>query len=278
MGFFSSLFKKDADKPSKNKFSEPLSPSIEKKVSSYYTEYKLASGEIISKVTLDGYRSPSGGYLNWAQFKVTGINPKTNRKNTRSIKAPSQEAAIMIAEKELTSPSISAIIPHLAPSDSHLEDARKLGISVPSDACSTDINCMMDRVYNYAEVVSEKWISDDTKLLEVIPAPASDEMLAKFAHGKGVRFSMYIREENLISSCFCNLNDYDRAAFAAFYILHSINHEFAGDYAKLNTFADYAITKPSLMKSISSRDETDYYRPHKGSAVYKEVMSFFNIE
>lgn len=278
MGFFSSLFKKNANKPIQTKLNEPSPPVIEKRISSYYTEVKLASDKTISRVSLDGYRSPSGGYLNWAEFKVIGINPKTNRKNTRSIKAVDQDAAIMVAEKELLSPSISAIIPHTAPTCLDLEEAHDLGITVPDNACSTDISCMMDRVYNYDEVVSEKWISDDTKLLEVIPSPASDERLAKFAHNKGIRFSMYIREENLISSLFYELNDYDRAAFAAFYILRSINHEFVDNYGELNKFAEYAIAKPSLMKSIIGREQSDYYKPHKGSVVYKEVLNFFNIK
>lgn len=256
-----------------------MEPIIEIKqtVSSYCTEVKLAKGEEISRVLLDGYKSPSGGYLNWAEFKIVGLNPKTNRKNTRKIKATEENEAIKIAEKELQNPSVSTTIPHIALSDYDKESARDYGFAIPEGACSADISCIIDRITNYDKVLSERWISDDTKLLEVVPSPAANECLAKFAHNRGIHFSMYIREENLLSSLFYELDDYNKAAFVAFYVLRSINNTFMGNDEELNKFADFAVDNSSLMKSIRERDVPDYYKPNKKSAAYKAVLKFFDI-
>lgn len=268
MGFLSFL---------ENLFNRNSTNNMTKTTSSYYAKYKLAEPKALPRAFLDGYRSPSGGYLNWAEFKVVGINPQTNRKNTRKIKATNEAEAIKIAEKELSSPTISEVIPHTKASSNDFEEARSMGIIVPDDACYTDIRCMMDRVENHLDYVSEKKIDKETKLFEVIPDICPDERLAKFAHSRGIHFSMYVREENLVDSLFYELEDYDKAAFFAFYVLKSLNHKDMENYSKLNEFADFAFSSPAILKSIRGREYHDYYNPHKGTIAYKEVLNFFNI-
>lgn len=268
MGFFSSLFKKSLQLKS--------TVSVEITTRSYTEILKVADNGNMPRIFLDGYQSPSGGYLNRAQFKVVGVNPKTNRKNTRIIEAITEDEAIVLAEKELISPVISEVVPYREPTERQMQKIHELEICIPNDVCFEDVSCILDRAFEYEEVVSETWLLEDECLRTVIPKRLASEELAKFAHNRGVVFSLYIAEDALISLLLNSSDDYIKTAFSAYYILRSINPTIIDDN-KLDKFSEYAITNAALMKSINNRDTFDYYNPHKNTMLYKEVLKFFNI-
>ncbi len=122
---------------------------------------------------INGYVSPSGGYINYTVFQVVGINPKTNRKNKRVYEEITEEKAIAKAQEEgLIAPFVVSVLPAKEPSERQLAYAKELKIAIPEGACFEDVSALITRV-----------IDNDER-------PA-DIKLAKVAHICGVRFSRY---------------------------------------------------------------------------------------
>lgn len=120
-----------------------------------------------------GYVSPSGGYINYGIFRVRGINPKTNRKNTRTYKETKEEYALAHAKIDgLIDPFEITVIPAPPPTEAQLAYAHDLGATIPCDACKVDLSAIISRITN-----------DDEE-------PA-DSHLAKWANIYGLKFSRY---------------------------------------------------------------------------------------
>ena len=107
---------------------------------------------------INGYVSPSGGYVNFSRYEVHGLNSKTNRKNKFVCEAISEEEAIKMAQikKSLSPPFTINIIPNLSPPDYQLAYAKDLGISVPDGACYHDVRALIARVRNHDEEIPDK--------------------------------------------------------------------------------------------------------------------------
>ncbi len=123
---------------------------------------------------IDGYVSPSGGYINYGRFQVIGINPKTKRKNKRTYEVADKEHAQQEAEKEgLVPPFEITVLPALPPSERQVAFAQDLEILLPVGACAADVSSLISRVTDHDE-------------------EPPDEMTIKKAHSYGMRFSRYI--------------------------------------------------------------------------------------
>ena len=121
----------------------------------------------------DGYQSPSGGYVNFGTYQVTGINPKTNRKNKRKFEVLDEEKAIqMMIESGFGPPFDVSILPSREPTEAQIDYALDLGIAVPEDACFLDVSALISRVTDDDEEVAS-------------------EALAAKAHEYGLKFSRY---------------------------------------------------------------------------------------
>ena len=85
MGFFAKLFgSTQVKRPSKASLDTHV--QITTTFSSHYDNVvQKTSGTLpaIPVSALDGYISPSGGFVNYGRFQVIGKNPATNRKNKR---------------------------------------------------------------------------------------------------------------------------------------------------------------------------------------------------
>ena len=128
----------------------------------------------------DGYVSPSGGYVNYARWQVTGVNPKTKRKNKRVYEARREEQAIKRAIDEgFEAPFEVAAIPFAPPSERQLDYANDIGIFVPPDACKYDVSAMLSR---YEE--------DDEDIV--------DEKIARMANAYGIMFSRYAGKKAIL--------------------------------------------------------------------------------
>lgn len=145
-------------------------------LSSHYVEIRQKTPGELLPFSVDawaGYVSPSGGFVNYARYQITGINPKTNRKNTRTVEEFGEKYVIRRAELYgLVAPFKICILPSLPPSERQLSYAHDLGITIPEGACKVDVSALISRV------------TDDDE------APA-DENIASQAHIYGVKFSRY---------------------------------------------------------------------------------------
>lgn len=134
----------------------------------------------IPRDAFGGYISPSGGYVNYGTFRVSAINPKTKRKNTRVYKVQSEEdAADQIVSAGFTEPITIIVAPSAPSSSRQLDYARALGAEIPEGACFADVSAIISR------------ITDDDE------APV-DIKLAKAAHLCGVRFSLYSGRKEIL--------------------------------------------------------------------------------
>ena len=107
---------------------------------------------------LDGYISPSGGFVNYGRFQVIGKNPATNRKNKRVYEVRNEDEARSHAESSgLVGPFEVSVLPSKPPSESQLSYAKSLGASIPDGACSHDVSAIISRITDNDESpVTEK--------------------------------------------------------------------------------------------------------------------------
>ena len=160
MGFFAKLFgSTQVKRPSK----APLDTHIQitTAFSSHYDNVvQKTSGTLpaIPISALDGYISPSGGFVNYGRFRVIGKNPATNRKNKRVYEVRNEDEARSHAESSgLVGPFEVSVLPSKPPSESQLSYAKSLGASIPDGACSHDVSAIISRITDNDESpVTEK--------------------------------------------------------------------------------------------------------------------------
>lgn len=150
MSFLSKLF--GSSKAPSTQHSTDNSISIESSVTltSRYVEVKQRTKGLLPSIpiaVLDGYISPSGGFVNYARFQVIGINPSTKRKNKRIYEVRFEEDARKCAENEgLIEPFEITVLPSVSPSERQLEYAKVLEACIPDGACSLDVSAIISRI------------------------------------------------------------------------------------------------------------------------------------
>jgi len=141
-----------------------------------YDETKQKTFGILPSISLeacDGYISPSGGFINYTIFQVTGKNPNTKRKNKRVIEAKTQEDACKkAAEKGLVEPFEVKVLPAPEPTERQIEYAQDLCAPIPKGACQYDVSAIISRIIDDCE------------------EPVS-EQFAKLANQYGIMFSRF---------------------------------------------------------------------------------------
>ena len=247
-------------------------------------EFVLADGCDITKLYLDGYKCPSGGYLNWAIYKVVGKNQATGRRKTMQIEAKTEAAAIQIAEANgIIAPHEITAIPHELPTENQIQYLRSFKSTVPEGATKVDVSTILSRLADSHDFVSEKEISSNERLICIRPLPSPSEEFAKFADDVGVKFSRYIGQDALFGSTINHLDGTDRLEFYAYCILCYQKNSEVGDmrksayYDQIKTFAKETISNDAVVRSIFGRTPNDYLHPHKGTVAYKAVAEFFKI-
>lgn len=99
--------------------------------------------------SIDGYVSPSGGYINYAVYQVIGKNPQTNRMNKKKYDAFSENEAITNALNDgLVQPFEVSVIPARIPTERQIAYANDLSIELPENVCFDDVSALISRVYN----------------------------------------------------------------------------------------------------------------------------------
>ncbi|MDD7602219.1 MAG: hypothetical protein PUK54_06415 [Firmicutes bacterium] len=153
----------------------------------------------LEMIDIGGYVSPSGGYGNFAVYEVKGINPSTNRINTRKFKAVSESRAIEAMKKEgFVEPFTISVLPVELPSEDFMKEvAEDLEITLPEGLSYEDLYT----INNAARF-------DDTAM------PSAG--IVKFAMDMGVCFSRFIGEWSLESAIANALDDKMRASLYAY--------------------------------------------------------------
>ena len=278
------ILKKGPVQPSAQHEQE-IKVTIKTETTHSYVDRLFANSAKLNLVDLGGYISPSGGFVNWATYEVSGKNISTNRKNKRRYDAKTEADAIRQAEADgLVSPFEIVAIKHDDPTERQIQYLQSWGISVPAGANKFDVSTILSRLENESETVAEKRISKNTteERVRLLPRPTSD--FARFADSMGVKFSRFIGKAALFDNTLYHLTGRDRVAFYAYCVICANKKTEIGDmrkseyFARFYEFADVAIENPSILRSIEGRSANDYLHPHKGSAAYKAVAEFFALK
>ncbi|MBR7072479.1 MAG: hypothetical protein IKI33_02520 [Eubacterium sp.] len=96
--------------------------------------------------TLNDYKSPSGGYMNYAVFSVMVINPKTGRNNKRKYECKTESEARSLAAADGYHDIISVTpIPFEPPTERQLAACREYHRTIPPGACMKDVTFLMTK-------------------------------------------------------------------------------------------------------------------------------------
>lgn len=281
MGIISKLFggksKEKEQKPEVN-----ITFSVES--STRQVDRLIAENAELTMADIGGYVSPSGGFVNWAVFEVTGVNEQTSRKNKRKYEAKDEASALALAADDgLTGPYAVIPLPIDAPTESQVKYLQSWGMTVPEGASKYDVSAILSRLEDAHDIASEKDIAPNMKVERVYPLPSPSKEFAQYADAMGVQFSRYIGKEVLFNSTVYNLTGWEKAAFYAYCVLCHAKGTEPGDLRKsaavneLYAFADIAANDATVMRSIVGREADDYLHPHKGSAAYKAVANHFGL-
>jgi hypothetical protein len=236
--------------------------------SSHYEDVRQKTNGELSRLSLDGYMSPSGGFTNYGLFKVSGVNSNTKRKNTVSFKAKNEtEARALALSGGLSEPFEVSIEPMPEPTERQLQYAADISAVIPQGASQSDISAIISR------------ITDEDEL------PSASEELALFANECGCKFSLYTGHNALIDTVLGGIDDRNRAAFYVYAVWRSICD--GGDLGNLNAhplrdvfygFADFTLADSSVIKSINDNvcDRYALLNPSKHTSVYKAASSWLS--
>ena len=211
---------------------------------------------------VDGYVGPSGGFVNYGRFCVTGMNSSTGRKNTKRYEVQTEAAARAAAAADGLGEPIAVKVEELpGPTERQTEYALDLKAMLPAGACSEDVSAIISRITDEDEA-------------------APDPGLSRYAHACKVRFSRFIGGDALLSAMLHQMQGADRAELYAYAVYLQEKGGSFGDprrlpvYSALHGFGASAAADPELMKSLDGRDVDDLRGPNRGSKIYKAAAAY----
>lgn len=163
---------------------ESLSLTIDTHYSTRVVEIKQKTQGVLLPIPsewINNYVSQSGGFTNYSRYEVSGINPKTKRKNKRIFDCFSEQDAIEhMLLSGFTEPFTVKFVKFDEPTERQLSYAKDLGIQIPEGACKQDVSALISRV-----------VDDD----EALPS----EFMVHQAMSRKVMFSRYVGAKTLVS-------------------------------------------------------------------------------
>lgn len=184
MGLFSFLKKKEP---------EPA-PAITATIHAQTVEVKQRTRGELPLAEIGGYVSPSGGFVNYGRFCVTGMNSSTGRKNTKRYEAQTEaDARAAAADDGLVEPMTVQVEPQIPPTDRQMDYALELEAMLPDGVCKEDVSAIISRITDEDEA-------------------APDPGLSLYAHACGVKFSRFVGEKALLSYMVSQMHGAARAS------------------------------------------------------------------
>lgn len=226
----------------------------------------------LTMIDLKGYKSPSGGYANCAEYNVSGYipNPKTGNKNVRHLYrlcAKNEDDAAQKFKKKYGQDATNLVIeliPVEPATENQVNYIHDLGIIVPPDISKADASAILTRVEN-----GER------------PLPSIG--FAQLADKLGVCFSLFTDNRSLVNIVVYMSGERTRIAFYAYCVCCFEKHinptklKTAPDFSKYFRFADYIRNDDKFMRSLEKREASDYLKPNRNTDAYKAVADYFNL-
>lgn len=228
----------------------------------------------LTMIDLKGYKSPSGGYGNLAEYDIDGyvINEKTGRKNIKhySLYAKDETEAVEKFKKKYGEPvgdlNIELVLAEPA-TDRDFNEMKDIGVDVPNDISWNDAATIHNRMLSR---------SDDDDPIPPIPS----DSFVQFAEEIGCFFSRFSSAESLLEDVIENLGIRDRIAFYAFNVDKAddgIDVTLSNtriDIADYYDFADYAMNDDKFMRSFEKRHPEEFVNPNRRTDAYQIFKDF----
>lgn len=253
MGIFD-LFKKKEPAP------EPITVRSELKV--VEVEVKQRTPGEMPLADVGGYVSPSGGFVNFGRFRVSGVNGSTGRKNTKRYEVQDEAAARAAAVADgLVEPLTVEIEQQVEPTERQMDYALELEAMIPEGACKDDLSAIISRIVDEDEA-------------------APDPGLSRYAHAAGVKFSRFVGAEALLGYMVSQMKGPQIGELYAYAVYLQENGGRMTDprllpvYDRLTACGECLAADPALLKSLEGREVNDFRGPNRGTRVYKAAADF----
>lgn len=228
-----------------------------------------AQAVFLSRIVFpDGYKSPSGGFCNYARFSGQGINPTTGRSNQiKEIFAKTLEAASFQAEEKTGFRQIElSVVPMDPPTERQLAYAQELHLQIPPDACKEDVMCMISRVADS---------------LEDSPISGCPQSFANYLDRAGIQFSAYLSEPMALGLAESMLPTWEKCRFYAYCVwCHTHSESLSApdthpNAALFSAFADQFSNDIAFIQGLQKKNVQNYLRPNGNEGTVKVVKTFF---
>lgn len=250
MGLFDMFKKKEATAAP-----APVSVKIEARV--VEAEVKQHTPGELPMADVGGYVSPSGGFVNYGRFRVSGVSGSTGRRNTKRYEVQTEADARAAATADgLVEPLTVEVEPQIAPTDRQMDYVLELEAMIPDGACKDDVSAIISRIVDEDEA-------------------APDPGLSRWAHDCGVKFSRFVGRDALLGYLLHQMQGADRATLYAYAVyLQEKGGDFSDPrrlpvYAALRECGEEIAVDPALLKSLEGRDVNDLRGPNRGTKIYK---------
>ncbi|MGN0902480.1 MAG: hypothetical protein ACI4M9_04270 [Succinivibrio sp.] len=191
------------------------------------------------------YKSPSGGFVNFAKFSVAGTNPATGKTEAKLFRVPTKEIAIALAKKAgLEEPYKVVVYKMQPPTEEQIKQLIKLQLQVPRTVCKLDLDALFARIFDEDETPPETGI-------------------AVFANSLGIRFSRFIGRIALYRNIISRL---DKVQLATFYVYAVYISEKGIEMGNPKNLSIYPILE-SIGKELLQKSE--YYDILKECGAYE---------
>ena len=247
MGLFNFLKKKEQ---------EPA-PAITASIHTQTVEVKQRTRGELPLAEIGGYVSPSGGFVNYGRFCVTGMNSSTGRKNTKRYEAQTEaDARAAAADDGLVEPMTVQVEPQIPPTDRQMDYALELEAMLPDGVCKEDVSAIISRITDEDEA-------------------APDPGLSLYAHACGVKFSRFVGEKALLSYMVSQMHGAARGELYAYAVYRQERGGAFSDprclsvYESLRSCGAEIAEDPALLKSLEERDVYDFAGPNRGTKADK---------
>lgn len=228
-----------------------------------------AKGMVLSRIAFPGgYKSPSGGFCNYARFSGRGINPATGRSNQiKVVYAKTLDEALAKAEKETGFQNIElSLVPMDPPTEKQMGFAKELRIQIPSEACKEDMICLISRVADS---------------LEDEPIPGCPQSFANYLDKAGLQFSAYISEPMALEWAANMLPTWEKCRFYAYCVwCHSHNESLTAPDIHPNAdlfsaFADRFADDTAFLQGLHKKSVLNFLHPNGNESTVKIAKAFF---
>lgn len=243
---------------------KPDPPAVSVKIETRMIEEEVKQrtpGEL-PLADVGGYVSPSGGFVNYGRFLVSGTNSSTGRKNAKRYEVQNEAAARAAAAADgLVEPLVIEIEPQVEPTERQMDYALELEAMIPEGACKDDLSAIISRIVDEDEA-------------------APDPGLSRYAHACGVKFSRFAGADSLLGYLVGQMKGSQLGELFAYAVYLQEKGGRLSDpralpvYDRLTACGEYLAADSALMKSLEGRDADDFRGPNRGTKVYKAVADF----